>query len=415
MRLSLHGPARAGGLSAASPRVPSRSAPRPAARRRRTGGAPPPVRPSSRPSRVRARPAARCAAAPADHAGLDAEEPADAVRRLPGRVPEVAVADQEHLLAREQPVQVVELLAVAAEGGVVPEVRPARGDPLGLAVERRREVRLGFQARVPQVRPVRVGALRGVPQHGDEPGVGQELADPRPGRRGRRGRTPSTHRTAPRPGPRRTAPRSRRGSRRARPRRGGRPAHRPRRAADRRSGRTSAPWARTGTVRGGGPARRAVPTLSDDRDLSTFRRARATGVAMFASASCGREKPIDRRLVPRRADHPHLHRHPALRPSAGLRLHEGPDAGHRCFRAESIVFERAYSHGPLTLPVARRASHRTPAGRTWRARQRRLPLRREEVPGDTAAAARSRLRDRRDDFLVRAARRNRHQTDGFDF
>ena len=50
-----------------------------------------------------------------------------------------------------------------------------------------------------------------------------------------------------------------------------------------------------------------------------------------------------------RADHHHLHRHAALRPPARVRLHEGRDAGHRRFRADAILFERAYSHCPLTL------------------------------------------------------------------
>ena len=93
---------------------------------------------------------------PLDQPGLDAQEPADPVRRVDRCVAQLAVADQQHLLAGERPVEVVQLLAVTTQGGVVPEVRPTRRDPLGLAVQRRGEVRLGLQARAAQVRPVGV-------------------------------------------------------------------------------------------------------------------------------------------------------------------------------------------------------------------------------------------------------------------
>jgi hypothetical protein len=106
-----HGPA--GRVSAASRPGPSPSAPPPAARRRRTAAAPPPAPPPT-PRRaaghVRPHVVPRH---PVDQPGLDTEEPADPVRRLHRRVAQLAVADQQHLLAGEQREQVVELLAVA--------------------------------------------------------------------------------------------------------------------------------------------------------------------------------------------------------------------------------------------------------------------------------------------------------------
>src|SRR5580658_7900491 len=63
------------------------------------------------------------------HARLHAEERADPVQGLRGLVDQPPVAQDQDLLAREEREQVLELLAVAAEPGVVPEAGPARGDP----------------------------------------------------------------------------------------------------------------------------------------------------------------------------------------------------------------------------------------------------------------------------------------------
>ena len=75
-----------------------------------------------------------------------------------------------------------ELLAVAALRGVVPEVRPARRRPAFFTGERAQEVGLRLQPRPAQVRPVRVRPLDRVPQHGDEPGVWEEVPDAALGR-----------------------------------------------------------------------------------------------------------------------------------------------------------------------------------------------------------------------------------------
>src|SRR5450755_3415254 len=65
----------------------------------------------------------------AEHAVRHAEERADPVERLGRAVHEGAVAENEDLLSREQGVEVLKLLAVLAERGVVPDLGTARGDP----------------------------------------------------------------------------------------------------------------------------------------------------------------------------------------------------------------------------------------------------------------------------------------------
>jgi hypothetical protein len=62
----------------------------------------------------------------------DAEERAGPVQGLRGLVDQPPVADDEHLLARDKREQVLQLLAVTAEPGVMPEAGPARGDPARL-------------------------------------------------------------------------------------------------------------------------------------------------------------------------------------------------------------------------------------------------------------------------------------------
>ena len=64
----------------------------------------------------------------ADDARVDPEEFADVVEGLRGGVDERAVAEDENLLLRETQEEVLQLLAVFAEPGVVPEVSPASGD-----------------------------------------------------------------------------------------------------------------------------------------------------------------------------------------------------------------------------------------------------------------------------------------------
>ncbi len=194
-----------------------------------------------------------------DEPGLDPEEPAHAVHRLPGGVAQFPVAQQQYLLAREQPEQVLELLAVAALRGVVPEVRPACLDPLRLPVQRRGEVRPRARGRPRGDAPSssapapRGHAARRSVVH---PAAARGSDGATPGRRGRRRSTP---RTAPRAAPRRTAPRRQHAARRAHAMSARPPGPRPSRAAARRSGRTSAPWASRGTTPGDETARHAGP------------------------------------------------------------------------------------------------------------------------------------------------------------
>ena len=94
-----------------------------------------------------------------------------------GLVAQVAVAQQQDPRGIDQPREVVELLAVAALGHVVPEVRPA-----GLAAHVLRpaggeEVGLGLEPGLAQVRPVRVRPLHRVAQDGDQPHRGQQVGD----------------------------------------------------------------------------------------------------------------------------------------------------------------------------------------------------------------------------------------------
>jgi hypothetical protein len=88
---------------------------------------------------------------------LDAEERADPVQGLRGLVDQPPVAQDQDLLAREEREQVLELLAVAPEPGVVPEAGPARRDPALLLFAGPDEVRDRLQTRRPQMGPVGVG------------------------------------------------------------------------------------------------------------------------------------------------------------------------------------------------------------------------------------------------------------------
>ena len=69
-------------------------------------------------------------------AGVHAEEAEDHVQRLDRALAQVAVAQHEHLLARHDLVEPLQLLAVPAELEVAPERRPAAGRPPLLQVRR---------------------------------------------------------------------------------------------------------------------------------------------------------------------------------------------------------------------------------------------------------------------------------------
>src|ERR1700722_3644217 len=112
-----------------------------------------------------------------DHALADAEETADPVEGGRRILHEVAVAEDQHLLARENRVQMLHLLSVQAEALVVPELRPARGDPLVLGRAGPDKVVDRIQAGRPQERPVRMCALDWVTEDDDEPGLRDELSD----------------------------------------------------------------------------------------------------------------------------------------------------------------------------------------------------------------------------------------------
>jgi len=83
------------------------------------------------------------------HARRHAEERADLVQGLRGLVDQPAVTQDQHLLTREQREQVLQLLAVTAEAGVVPEAGPARGAPALLLGAGPDEVVHRLQARRP--------------------------------------------------------------------------------------------------------------------------------------------------------------------------------------------------------------------------------------------------------------------------
>ena len=191
----------------------------------------------------------------------DAEEAADPVQRGGGVVAQLAVAQQQDLLAREQAVEVVELLAVAAlrrrSARSAPNPRPP-GPPRGRA-------RSGSRPRVPD--PPRAGAPSwsaparpgpAAPRRAGRTGASRGCAA---GRRCRRGRRRSTRRRAPRRAPSRRGPRSRRGATRARPRWRRRPDH----PGGRRRGVGGEEVLgllriRQAQRRDGGPAPRAAPT-----------------------------------------------------------------------------------------------------------------------------------------------------------
>ncbi len=107
-----------------------------------------------------------------------AEERADLVQGLRGLVDQPPVAKDQDLLAGEQGEQVLELLAVAAKPGVVPEAGPARGDPALLLIAGPDEIGDRLQARRPQVSPVGMGAFDWVADDHDQPGRRDRVADP---------------------------------------------------------------------------------------------------------------------------------------------------------------------------------------------------------------------------------------------
>ena len=99
---------------------------------------------------------------------LDAQEPADGIER-PGRgIDQVPVAQEVHLLTREDRQQVLELLAVTAEALVVPERRVPGRHPAGFCCARLAEVVDGLEAVGPQVRPVGVRPVHRITDDGDE-------------------------------------------------------------------------------------------------------------------------------------------------------------------------------------------------------------------------------------------------------
>ena len=112
------------------------------------------------------------------HPLLDAKEGADLIQGLLGLVDQQPVAQDEDLLAREEREQVLKLLAVTAQPGVVPETGPPGRDPALLFAAGPDEVTERLQARRPQVRPVGVGPLHRIAHDHDQPGVGQRRADP---------------------------------------------------------------------------------------------------------------------------------------------------------------------------------------------------------------------------------------------
>ena len=112
------------------------------------------------------------------HALGDPEKRADLVESLRRLIHQQPVADDQDLLAREQRVQVLELLAVAAEADVVPEAGPARGDPAVLLATGPDEVADRLEARRPQMRPVRVRPFDRIAHDHDQPGAGNRLTYP---------------------------------------------------------------------------------------------------------------------------------------------------------------------------------------------------------------------------------------------
>jgi hypothetical protein len=115
--------------------------------------------------------------------GLDPEEGADPVEGRGRLVDQQPVADDQHLLAREERERVRELLAVPAEPLVVPERRPAGRDPLLLLGAGADEIADRLQAGRPQVGPVGVRALDRVAEDHDE--LHGRDRRPDPGHRGR--------------------------------------------------------------------------------------------------------------------------------------------------------------------------------------------------------------------------------------
>jgi len=113
-----------------------------------------------------------------EHPRLDAEESADPVQGLRGLIDEQPVADDQDLIAREEREEVLELLSVTAEPGVVPEAGPAGLDPALFLAAGPDEVADRLQARRPQVGPVGVRPFHRVADDHDQPGAGQRVMDP---------------------------------------------------------------------------------------------------------------------------------------------------------------------------------------------------------------------------------------------
>ena len=83
------------------------------------------------------------------HARPDPQERADLVQGLPGLIDQQPIAQDQDLLAREQREQVVKLLTVPAQPGIVPETGPACRDPALLLAAGPDEVADGLEARRP--------------------------------------------------------------------------------------------------------------------------------------------------------------------------------------------------------------------------------------------------------------------------
>jgi hypothetical protein len=99
------------------------------------------------------------------HPLLDPEEAEDPAQG-PGRgVDQLAVAEDQHLLARDHREQEFQLLPIPAQPGVMPERGPAGADApwfLGAGLD---EVPDRFQPGRPQVGPVGVGPFHRIAQH----------------------------------------------------------------------------------------------------------------------------------------------------------------------------------------------------------------------------------------------------------
>ena len=116
-----------------------------------------------------------------DHVLGDPQEPRDPVERGARVVDQGAVAEHQHLLARDVLEEVGELAAVHPEPAVVPERRPPGVHAPRLAGAGLHDVRARLEPVGPQVHPVRVGPVHRVAQHGDQLGPGHVGRDPAAG------------------------------------------------------------------------------------------------------------------------------------------------------------------------------------------------------------------------------------------